>query len=412
MRSIIGTLLHGYLSVLRSDDINCRPTSFTSSGHIQSPRRSLPDRPRLVCHVPMILIALGLFASELQASADAEAKLAAPQARVVGGDVATPDSWPATVALVRADGGNSPGQLFSRQFCAGTVIAPRWVLTAAHCVAKYGPPSVSPDSLRVVVGIDDLSTDTAVDERVVTNIIVNENWGYITEGAWGSPSDSEGDIALLELANEVSVAPASLADTDAEELAGSGTSATVVGWGMVDTRNLERPKYDPRLREGTVPLVSRQKCNKELAYYFDGAVYADQLCAGFASGEVDACYGDSGGPLYRKAAGKQQLIGVVSGGFADECEVPYAYSQYSDVEFYRSWITQFVSLDQPSPPPYETAPPTGQTASERERGIDDIMTTTSSGGDRYAGSEGVGGTDMLLALLLTLGVTSRVLRVR
>ena len=46
------------------------------------------------------------------------------EARIVGGKVSYPDSWPSTVAIYR-DG------VF---ICGGSIISPDWILTAAHCV--------------------------------------------------------------------------------------------------------------------------------------------------------------------------------------------------------------------------------------------------------------------------------------
>lgn len=55
--------------------------------------------------------------------------------RVVGGLVALPGSHPYIAALYWGD-----------NFCAGSLIAPCWVLTAAHCLQNrqaplWGPPS-------------------------------------------------------------------------------------------------------------------------------------------------------------------------------------------------------------------------------------------------------------------------------
>lgn len=54
--------------------------------------------------------------------------------RVVGGLVALPGSHPYIAALY-----------WGNNFCAGSLIAPCWVLTAAHCLQnRQVPPSVTP----------------------------------------------------------------------------------------------------------------------------------------------------------------------------------------------------------------------------------------------------------------------------
>lgn len=58
--------------------------------------------------------------------------------RVVGGLVALPGSHPYIAALYWGD-----------NFCAGSLIAPCWVLTAAHCLQnRQAPPSGTPRSLQ------------------------------------------------------------------------------------------------------------------------------------------------------------------------------------------------------------------------------------------------------------------------
>lgn len=48
--------------------------------------------------------------------------------RIVGGEEATPGSWPWQVLLTSSSTGTSS------QFCGGSLLNDRWVLTAAHCV--------------------------------------------------------------------------------------------------------------------------------------------------------------------------------------------------------------------------------------------------------------------------------------
>ncbi|NXU93242.1 CTRC protein, partial [Xiphorhynchus elegans] len=86
-------------------------------------------------------------------------------ARVVGGEDAVAHSWPWQVSLQYYSYGSW------RHNCGGTLIAPQWVLTAAHCIS---------DSInyRVVLGMQDLSEE---DEpgRVTVGVektIVHEKW--------------------------------------------------------------------------------------------------------------------------------------------------------------------------------------------------------------------------------------------
>ena len=53
-----------------------------------------------------------------------------PMARIVGGDVAIPHSWPWQAEILVKD--QNSGQLFFK--CGGTLVTPLYVVTAAHCV--------------------------------------------------------------------------------------------------------------------------------------------------------------------------------------------------------------------------------------------------------------------------------------
>ena len=68
------------------------------------------------------------------------------------------------------------------------------------------------------------------------------------------------------------------------------------------------------LRAASVPLMSQARCRALYSNSSQG-ILASMVCAGYRDGGVDACKGDSGGPLACYIDGKYQLIGVISWGF-------------------------------------------------------------------------------------------------
>lgn len=231
--------------------------------------------------------------------------------KIVGGIPAPEQAYPWQVALYWPEYGPARGQ-----FCGGSVINKRWVLTAAHCVD--GGTTVN--HVSVYMGSNSLYSDG--DSFKVKKIIKHENYNSRT---------MENDIALLELVGDASVTPIDPLSASQESLSAPGILATVTGWGVTS----EGGRPPSSLMEVGVKIVSNEECNNPLSYA--GEITPTMICAGFRTGGKDSCQGDSGGPLVvPNRKGGYLLSGVVSWG--EGCARPSKYGVYTRVSKYGGWI--------------------------------------------------------------------------
>lgn len=263
--------------------------------------------PKLAAVAALALIALAM----LPGTAGAEASL-----KIVGGQVVPIANAPWQVAVL--DGNNSGTK---KLYCGGTLIRPRVVLTAGHCLLPPSPFAIQNGADDVIVaGASDWTDINQGFEDHIASAILNPSFN-------GDPRT--GDAALLILDDPVPSAfgtPIKLAGPNEKQLWKSGKRATVSGYGNI----AEAGPQSPSLRATTVPILKNSYCNQVYPAIFSPST---EVCAGFKGGGTDACQGDSGGPLTVPARGGEgglvRQVGIVSSGVG--CAEPNAPGLYSRV---------------------------------------------------------------------------------
>lgn len=188
--------------------------------------------------------------------------------------------------------------MYASQFCAGSLISPTVVVTAAHCLHD-GNDVLTAADLVVGGGTMDLRAMTGPRVTTVVSIAEDPDYSQVTQTR---------DLAVLRLAKPL---------PDTSTISWLPTSA-LIG----DTPNVEIAGWGDLLPGGTAPvfaqsaqlsLYSREQCIAELGGFFSPGV---MLCgtAPAGTGWIDACRGDSGGPLTATVNGLRLLVGAVSWG--------------------------------------------------------------------------------------------------
>lgn len=251
--------------------------------------------------------------------------------RIVGGSDATAGNWPAMVSIHFITADNPTGS----HGCGGTLIAPSWVLTAAHCLSDpAGGTAEKVDTVLVYAGVQ---RQSEINEGAGQRLTVKR---LIPHPDWAGGNNFQNDIALIELNESAAVTPMALS-------AGGVYPgwATSIGWGNM-LGGKDESNFPDRLQMLNMPLVSNEVCQTAFSQFSSDVISSSQICSGYIHGGQDTCQGDSGGPLFVRNGARWQQVGVVSyGTFPDaniNCAGTGAYGVYARVAAFADFIRSHV----------------------------------------------------------------------
>jgi len=234
----------------------------------------------------------------------------AAQSRIISGADAKPGAWPWMASLWLYG---------TSHICGGTIINPKWILTASHCVVGTG---ATKSSLMIKLGEHDhRKKDGAEQLYRVARII--PHGGY-------DARQLKNDIALIELERPAlfnkRVVPICLPSKGSRPAVGS-QKCYLSGWGSIQHPG---PAHNI-LQQAMLPVAPYNKC-----FY-----RKDMVCAGSGGKTTaNACRGDSGGPyVCQRSDGTWEQHGVAS--FVTEyCKY---YTAFTPVGDYLDWMNQYIN---------------------------------------------------------------------
>ncbi|KAK9503960.1 hypothetical protein O3M35_010410 [Rhynocoris fuscipes] len=215
--------------------------------------------------------------------------------------------------------------------CGGVLVSSFFVLTAAHCVHR-----AQMQDILVYLGEYDTQNTGYFPEpypeevhRVIQKI-VHPNFQFRMS------QPDRYDVALVRLARGVifrdNILPICLPKKGSIF---KGKMGLVAGWGKTDTSYGKTGTNV--LRKALVPILSDEEClrwHKHKNIRIE--LHREMFCAGHSDGHMDACLGDSGGPLIVLYEGRWTLAGITSAGFG--CAVDHQPGIYHNVEQTTDWI--------------------------------------------------------------------------
>lgn len=243
--------------------------------------------------ISLVCLALGAIAVPATAAASDGAK-----ASIIGGHPGSIAEFPAITYIEAHEGDHG----FS---CTGTVVAPRVVLTAAHCVESIEEGTITaPGDYAVATGVAD---PTKAGPTNISRIAE----AHVFPGF--DPGSLHGDAAILILSTPSPAAPIALAGAADAPLYAGGTPVQLGGWGLTKPTAGDIPhNFNATTMTEQAPSFCKSHTRAFNSEYSPAAQFCTLQPPQKATG---SCFGDSGGPAIGiRADGTAVQLGIISSG--------------------------------------------------------------------------------------------------
>jgi len=195
--------------------------------------------------------------------------------------------------------------------CGAGLIGEEWALSADHCVR---------DAISIELRLG----------------VINRNSYRQKVFASALARSTQTDISLIKLATKAKVTsyvkPALLPRNVDKNNLFAKQMATICGMGI---ENQKTNAVSTNLQYAELEVMVQKDCN---AYY--GNVDIRMLCAKSKVSYASTCPGDSGSPLIIKENGLTVIIGIVSFGAANGCDLGYPVG-YARTSMQLDWINNY-----------------------------------------------------------------------
>jgi secreted trypsin-like serine protease len=279
--------------------------------------------------LPLALCCAALAASAVPAAAASEPTA---QASIVGGRAGSIAEFPSLAFIEAREGKHG----FA---CTGTVVAPRVILTAAHCVENLDRGGLTPaNQYRLATGV------TGPEEAQAENVFRIAE-AHVFPGF--DPGTLHGDAGILILDRPTTAPVLALAGAADAALYAGGATVQLAGWGLTSANAKEGPSG---LRTTAMVVQTPSFCKAKTRGYYSPFSPTAQMCTlDLPSRKSGGCFGDSGGPVIgQRPDGTPVELGVISTG-GDFCSTTRP-NVMTRGDFVSSWISEWIAATEAGGP--------------------------------------------------------------